>query len=81
LTPAQPSGRRNWGDFEKDRRKIYDRRSGEIRPCIVYQRPFVGLDDLAHGPCVIEQYDTTTVVDSGWAARSLGDGNLVLQKN
>jgi N-methylhydantoinase A/oxoprolinase/acetone carboxylase beta subunit len=36
--------------------------------------------DRAAGPCVIEQYDTTVVVDSGWHARSLADGNIVIER-
>jgi N-methylhydantoinase A len=78
---AADTGKRSWRDFEKYKRDIYDRQSGETLGCTVYQRPFSGLDDAAAGPCVIEQYDTTTVVDSGWSARSLGDGNIVLDRS
>lgn len=69
-----------WADSELYTRKMYDRTSGEYLECKVYGRPFKHVADRAIGPCVIEQYDTTIVVDSGWHARSMADGNIVLER-
>jgi N-methylhydantoinase A len=45
----------------------------------VYRRAALGFDATIHGPAIIEQYDTTTVVPPGWAARQEASGNLVLE--
>ncbi len=70
----------SWGDFRLHRRQIYDRAAGIFVDCDVYRRPFREVAGAARGPCVIEQYDTTIVVDSGWSARSYADGKIVIER-
>ena len=72
--------RRGWRDFHRETRKMFDRKRSAFVDCNVYRRPFVMTDDVVAGPCVVEQYDTTTVVDAGWTAASLENGVLVLRK-
>jgi N-methylhydantoinase A len=80
LPDSRTSGKRPWSDFRKHSRPMFDRRTGAYVDATIYERPFAPVDDEIAGPCVIEQYDTTTSIDVGWAARSLADGNLVLIK-
>ena len=70
-----------WSEFFCSKREMYDRKSGTLVECQIYDRPFCHIGELIAGPCVIQQYDTTTVVDSGWSARSLENGALVLQRS
>jgi N-methylhydantoinase A len=77
---SEPGGDATWSDFRLYSRQIYDRNAGAYVDCEVYKRPFKYVPDRAAGPCVIEQYDTTVVVDSGWHARSLADGNIVIER-
>ena len=72
--------RSSWRDFYRTTRKMFDRKSSAFVDCHVYTRPPAKIDDTVSGPCVIEQYDTTTVVDSGWTAASLEGGSLILRK-
>jgi N-methylhydantoinase A len=72
--------RRSWRDFHRETRKMFDRKRSAFVDCNVYRRPFVKVDDVVAGPCVVEQYDTTTVVDAGWTAASRESGVLILRK-
>lgn len=76
----ETTGDRSWADFRRCRRQMYDQHGGGYVDCDVYRRPFGPVPDVAAGPCVIEQYDTTIVVDPGWNARSLADGNIVIER-
>ncbi len=68
-----------WSNFLRSKREIYDRKSLAFVECQVYDRPFCHVSELISGPCVIQQYDTTTIVDTGWSCRSLENGALILQ--
>jgi N-methylhydantoinase A len=72
--------RETWRDFYRETRRMFDRRLSAFVECDVYRRPFVGVDGAVSGPCVVEQYDTTTVVDPGWTAASMDGGTLLLSK-
>lgn len=77
---ANTSAAENWSSLHTSTRKFYDMMNAVNVEIPVYQRPFVKLDGSVSGPCIIEQYDTTTVVESGWSAQSLDTGALVLTK-
>lgn len=72
----QPS----WRSLQLAQRKMYDRGAAKFLDCNVYERPFAMVEEPVRGPCIIQQYDTTTVVDSGWSAFSLENGALVIRK-
>lgn len=44
----------------------------------VYERARIGAGMRFDGPAIVEQSDTTTVVDCGWSAAVDGGGNLIL---
>jgi N-methylhydantoinase A len=49
----------------------------------VVSTPIIARDDLSrkprNGPLIVEEYDATTVVPPGWAARLDGDKNIVME--
>lgn len=45
----------------------------------LYERDRLGAGNAFAGPAVVYQYDTTTLVPPGWAARVDGRGNLILE--
>jgi len=46
----------------------------------VYERDGLDIGARVSGPCVIEQFDATTIVPPGWSARVDGHRNLILEK-
>jgi N-methylhydantoinase A len=48
--------------------------------CRVYDRDLLKPGNVVHGPCVVEEWDTTTVVNDGYAGIVDGFGNLILAK-
>jgi N-methylhydantoinase A len=66
-TPARP--------FET--RAVYD--GGRFVDCAVYRRSDLRSGDRLSGPCIVEQYDTTTFVSARFGARCDDSGNLVLE--
>lgn len=77
--PKNTSGK-TWDDYKNYSRQMYHNQTGQKIKCDVFKRPFGELPGQVSGPCVIEQYDTTIVVDPGWNARSLADGNIVIER-
>lgn len=69
-----------WGDFLKYLRPMYVRSMGGMRECAVYDRPTVPVAEALAGPVVVEQYDTTVVVDDGWEAVATPSGSLLLER-
>jgi N-methylhydantoinase A len=52
---------------------------GEVR-CPVYDRARLVAGNRIVGPAIVEQYDSTTVINPGWHARLDGWGTLVLAR-
>lgn len=46
----------------------------------IWQRTAIRAGDVIRGPAVVEQMDTTTLVESGWAATLVMGGALVMRK-
>jgi N-methylhydantoinase A len=59
---------------------MYVSSHGEMVECPVYERPDGALDGPLRGPAIVEQYDTTTVVDEGWSAVAAAGGRLILER-
>jgi N-methylhydantoinase A len=70
-----------WRDFHKYDRPMYVRSHSRLRECAVYERPTVAVADTLPGPAVVEQYDTTVVVDEGWHAVATPGGSLLLERS
>jgi N-methylhydantoinase A len=72
-----PAGRRNSvKDAQKGLRRVY---FGEWVDTPVYWRDHLPLDTTLTGPAIIEQMDTTIVVEPGDRVTSDADGNLIIQ--
>lgn len=46
----------------------------------VYERDKLDIGSLVAGPAIVEQFDATTIIPSGWQARVDGYRNLMLEK-
>ncbi len=46
----------------------------------LYERERLDIGAIIHGPCIVEQFDATTVVNPGWSARVDSFRNLVLER-
>ena len=46
----------------------------------VLDRAAVNTGQVLHGPAIIEQLDTTTVLHPGWSALALADGSLKITR-
>jgi len=53
---------------------------GDYRQAKVYQRDHLRRDDVVHGPGIVEQEDTTTIILPGWSARIDHLGNIVITR-
>ncbi len=60
----------------KDTRRVW---FGEWVDVPVYWRDHLPLDLALHGPAIIEQMDTTTLVEPGCLVTSDADGNLIIE--
>ena len=60
----------------KSRRPVYF--DGEFRSVPIYERSALVAGDVVEGPAVIEQLDSTTVLDAGQQATMDGYGNLII---
>jgi N-methylhydantoinase A len=70
----------DWAGALKYSRQMYDRATGAMIDCPVYDRLIVPTDEQLNGPAIIEQYDATLVVDPGWTVASNELGLLMLDR-
>ena len=70
-----PAGRKPTADPMAERDVWF----GEWTPTPVYWRDYLPLDFTLQGPAIIEQMDTTSVIEPGCAVTSDTDGNLIVQ--
>jgi N-methylhydantoinase A len=54
---------------------------GETTDATLYERGRLAVGAAIAGPAIIEQFDATTVIPSGWDGRVDGHRNLVLQRH
>jgi N-methylhydantoinase A/oxoprolinase/acetone carboxylase beta subunit len=66
------------GDPVKGRRRILTEQSGDFVMATVYERNRLAPGTHFAGPAIVEQADTTTVVEPGWRADVDAGGTLVL---
>ena len=59
-------------------RKVY--LNGKWEDVKIYQKSLLGSSNKIVGPCIIEQADTTVLVDGGWIMEVLVDGHIVMEK-
>ena len=73
---VDPSGRRTSAEVSRMRRVIFE---DSARDTPVYWRDHLPLDAVIEGPAVIEQMDTTILIEPGWVARGDAMGNLIVE--
>ncbi|MCC7275310.1 MAG: hydantoinase/oxoprolinase family protein [Alphaproteobacteria bacterium] len=71
-----PSG----GDPRKPSRQIRVASSAQPLAAQIYDRAAMPVGMTIAGPAVIEQFDTTTLLEPEWKATVLADGNLLLER-
>jgi N-methylhydantoinase A len=64
---------------EKGSRLVHFKDKGLVE-CIEYDRLKLKTGDLIKGPCIIEEWDTTTVVKKGFMGLIDSFGNLIFTK-
>ncbi|HMM76334.1 MAG TPA: hydantoinase/oxoprolinase family protein [Gammaproteobacteria bacterium] len=68
----------SWEGARKDLRRGVFRGVGEV-PLPIYERALAPIGIGMAGPCIIEQYDATLVVEPGWQAVLDATGQIVLR--
>ena len=76
VAPASP---RKIAEACKGERKVYFDGHTPIH-AKVYERDLLDIGVVIFGPCIVEQFDATTIVNPGWRARVDGWRNLVLER-
>ena len=64
----------------RDKVEVYFPQSRGKVTCPVYIRSELKAGNLVDGPAIVEQYDSTTVINPGWRGRIDEWGSLVLTK-
>ena len=75
---AEVDYRATGGDPLKGTRKILLPERRAAREVPVYDREAMPVDMTFEGPVIVEQIDTTTLIQTGWRCRVLADGTLLL---
>jgi len=65
-------------DAHKGTRDILTAGSGRFIPAKVYDRSAMAVGLEIRGPAIVEQPDTTTLIEPGWRATVVADGTLVI---
>jgi N-methylhydantoinase A len=68
------------GTPEKGTRLVLVADSPEYVPAKVYDRALMAVGFTFHGPAIVEQPDTTTLIEPGWNGRVDHAGNLILER-
>ena len=76
---AAPQTPRPVGSAEKGARQVFFDPAAPVR-ATVYERDRLDVGVRVHGPCIVEQFDATTVVPPGWSAQVDDYRNLVLER-
>jgi N-methylhydantoinase A/oxoprolinase/acetone carboxylase beta subunit len=72
--PARPEG----DNAPKGTRGILTAESGRFIPANVYDRSTIATGLEIRGPAIVEQADTTTLIEPGWRATVVADGTLII---
>ena len=61
------------------KRPVYFEDAGGFVPCGIYHRARLAPDSTIDGPAILENIDSTVVIDPGWRARIDEYGNCIMQ--
>ena len=78
--PLRPLEAGGGGAEPKERRPVYFAETGDFADCPVYDRYRLTAGTTLHGPAVIEEFDSTTIVHPGYAAEVDPYGNLIVRR-
>lgn len=76
---AAPARARDRAEARKGARQVYFN-AAAAQTAEVYEREKLDIGVSVDGPCIIEQFDATTIVNPGWRARVDAFRNLVLER-
>lgn len=62
-------------------RRLFDSSSGEMTDARVFERSALGVDEVAQGPAVVTEAETTIVVPTGFSATLRSDGTVEVTHN
>ena len=74
--PAPPAT----GEARKGARSILLPETDRATEAAIYERALLAEADEIDGPAIVEQHDTTTLIEPGWRGRMDGCGNLVITR-
>ncbi|MFW9778353.1 MAG: hydantoinase/oxoprolinase family protein [Candidatus Heimdallarchaeota archaeon] len=77
--PRLKSGNPHNLDMDTGSRSVYLDNNWRTSP--VYQKSRLKANNILKGPCIIEQDDTTILVDLGWQAIVKSDGHMLLTRS
>jgi N-methylhydantoinase A len=69
-----------WDELRKGTRPVWSAQGNRFVECGIYDRPAGSVDAALAGPAVIEQYDSTLVVEEGWRVATNDIGQLSLER-
>lgn len=75
--PHRPKSR----EARKGERPILTAESGRFIPASIYDRPSLPIGAEIRGPAVVEQADTTTLMEPGWRATVIENGTLIITRD
>ncbi len=78
------SGPPEGGECDPDRALVEERSvvfEDGVEETPVYNRDSLGAGDVVKGPAIVEEYDSTTLVPSGWRLEVHDTGSLVLERH
>ena len=75
---SDPTRSTTWAALARSERAVWF--SGERTTTPVFERPSTPVNDVVAGPAIIEQYDSTLVVEPGWRGRQ-PRGELILERS
>jgi N-methylhydantoinase A len=80
LDATDGAGAGEWTPARKYERDMYSRADERTLPVAVYDREHTPRGTALPGPAVVEQYDSTVVVERGWQATTTPYGQLLLTR-
>jgi N-methylhydantoinase A len=78
--PERAKGDANPQAAFKRNASVYFYQAKKVLECPVYNRDALQAGNVIQGPAIVEQYDSTTVVDVGWQGKMDRWGNITLDK-
>ncbi|MGE0505117.1 MAG: hydantoinase/oxoprolinase family protein, partial [Solirubrobacterales bacterium] len=77
---ADEAAEGDWESLRKSTRPVWNPDRAEFVDCGVYERPGGRVAGSLPGPAIVEQYDSTLVVEEGWEATALPSGHLAVDR-